>query len=190
MNHAATSLSKKTIILHWVVALGMIGLLAAGLYMEQFKAYWLYPIHKSFGVIIFAFIAVRVINRILEGWPENISKGAQWEHILAKIIHWALILGTIIMPISGMMMSGLGGHGIHVFGIELMARNHDPVSGETVPINGFLAGLGAQAHDIAGKILLGAIALHLLGALKHHVLDKDATLRRMLGMPVKQTPPE
>lgn len=61
--------SPVTIILHWLIAFVMIGMLAVGFYMDIFHAYWLYPIHKSIGVIILAFILLRVVWRLKNGWP-------------------------------------------------------------------------------------------------------------------------
>jgi len=170
-----------TVLLHWIVGLGIIGLIAIGLYMAQNKAYALYPIHKSIGVILLGFIVVRVLFRIKEGWPKNISTGKKWEHALAKIVHWVLILGTLALPISGVIMSYYGGHGVAVFGLDVLSKNYDPALGRAIPINAEWSKTGSFVHEWAGKALIGVITLHVLGALKHHVLDKDNTLRRMLG---------
>lgn len=176
-------LSKTTIILHWIVGLSMIGLLTVGTVMAQFKLYFLYPLHKSFGVIILAVIIMRVIWRMMNGWPESNIEYKQWEKILSHIVHWVLILGTLALPISGMMMSGAGGHGIEVFGLELLASNPDPMNPQQMmPLNEGAAKLGKRIHDIGGKVLIAAVLLHIAGAVKHHVMDKQATLKRMLGM--------
>lgn len=182
MRDTASQLSKTTIILHWIVALSMIGLLGVGLYMEQTSTYALYPLHKSFGVIIFFVILARVIWRVMNGWPQPASQYQAWEHNLAKVVHWVLIIGTVAMPISGMMMSGAGGHGISVFGLELLASNPDPANAhKVIPLNKEMAEIGHTVHGLLGKVLIAAIVLHIAGALKHHLIDKDGTLRRMLG---------
>ncbi len=171
-----------TIFLHWVVGLGMIGMIAVGIYMTRFSDYSLYPLHKSIGVILFGIIMLRVVMHVKEGWPKNISTGKAWEHSLARLVHWVLILGTLALPISGMMMSGFGGHGVSVFGLELWVVNKDPDTGQKMPINTTLAMAGSTVHYYVGYALIVAIALHVLGALKHHFLDKDNTLRRMMGL--------
>jgi cytochrome b561 len=170
-----------TILLHWIVGLGMIGMIVVGLYMTRFGDYGLYPIHKSIGVILFVIIMIRVVMRVIEGWPTNISTGKLWEHKLARVVHWVLILGTVALPISGVMMSYFGGHGVSVFGFEILDNNKDPETGRASPINMTLGRVGSQAHTYVGYVLIGAIILHVAGALKHHVMDKDNTLRRMLG---------
>jgi len=175
-----TKLSKQTVFLHWTVAIGLIVLLLSGIIMDEFDLYSLYDWHKSFGVAILAFVVWRILWRMREGWPQH--NYSLIEIKLAKIIHWTLIAGTVLMPISGVMMSGFGGYGVPLFGWELIARNPDPANpSEVLPISEFLSEVGDELHDLGKSIILFALALHILGALKHHVIDKDNTLKRMLG---------
>lgn len=181
-----TPLSTMTRHLHWVVAIFMISLLAVGTIMDEFGIYSLYPIHKSMGVIAFIFILWRVVWRIKKGWPQPVSQYHKHEQRLSKLVHWVLIIGTLLMPISGMIMSGFGGHGVAIFGLELVAENYANGNPNVkVPIDAELSVLGSQVHAIVGKVLIAAILLHVTGALKHHIIDKDNTLRRMLGMQLK-----
>lgn len=182
MTDTKFKLSTKTITLHWIVAIGMIGLLATGIYMEENEVYALYPIHKSVGVLIILPILWRVIWRMTNGWPEAVRDYAKHEHLLSKVVHWALIIATVAMPISGMMMSVGGGHGLDFFGLELVMRNADPSNPEEViALNETAGEIGHTVHGLGGNILLFALGLHLIGALKHHFVDKDFTLKRMLG---------
>lgn len=181
-----TPLSRTTRLLHWIVALFMISLLAVGIYMAETSAYNLYPIHKSMGVIALIFVLWRVVWRIKNGWPKPVSVYKKHEQLLSKLIHWVLIIGTLLMPISGIIMSGMGGHGVSVFGLELIAANHaldNPK--QVVPINAGLANAAHSMHGILGNVLIAAIVLHVVGAWKHHLVDKDNTLRRMLGLKLK-----
>ena len=175
-------LSSTTVWLHWIIAIMIIGLLIVGVYMEENEVYRLYPIHKSLGVIVFGFVILRVIWRIKNGWPQTIGQQAQFLQLVSKIVHYVLIIGTVLMPISGMLMSGAGGHGIAVFGVELLAKNPDPANAQAVlALNKTWAGIGHEVHEWLAYILVTSVVLHIAGALKHHVLDKDGTLRRMLG---------
>jgi cytochrome b561 len=174
-----------TIGLHWIVAVMMLVLLATGIYMEQTATHALYPWHKSFGVLIVLFVVLRIFWRWQQGWPPPVRDYSAWEKRLSSIVHYLLIIGTVIMPMSGVMMSALGGHGVALFGLELVARNPDPVNPqEVIPLNAAVAGIAHTVHEIAGYILVAGIWLHIIGALKHHILDKDGTLRRMLGKAV------
>lgn len=176
-------LSGMTITLHWVMAITMISLLAVGIIMHEmdnsaFK-FDLYHVHKSFGVVLFPIAIWRIVWRYKNGFPEPVGHYSNLEHILAKLMHYVLLIGTVLMPMSGMMMSGAGGHGIPVFFFELVSSNY--VDGAAVAFNSGAAKLGKEIHEIAANLLLLAIALHVVGAIKHHLIDKDATIKRMLG---------
>ncbi len=182
MKDTQEKLSTLTIALHWLVALTIIGLIAVGIYMEENEAFSLYPIHKSVGVLIFSVVLVRIVWRLINGWPEPLREYEVWEHSLAKLVHWVLIIGTVAFPLSGMIMSGAGGYGIPLFGLELVPMNVDPANAEKiVPYNKDIAGIAHEIHVLLGDIMIVAIILHVAGALKHHIADKDQTLRRMIG---------
>lgn len=182
MSSTITPLSKITIRLHWLVAAGMIGLFAVGQYMTNTETYSLFPIHKSIGMLMLILILPRIVLRVIEGWPTPVAKAPPLQERIAKIVHWALILATVAMPMSGMTMSGAGGHGLSIFGLELLAANPDAANpGKMLPLNETMAGIGHLGHEVWGKVLAISVILHVAGALKHHIKDKDATLTRMLG---------
>lgn len=174
-------LSNLTKILHVTIAISMIFLLIVGIYMEENEVFFLYPIHKSIGVIVFAFAIFRIIHRIKEGWPQAIGNASKIQLAMAKLVHWGLITLTALYPASGMMMSGGGGHGIEVFGIELLAENHDDITGKTIALNETIASIGHNLHGILMNILILLIVVHIVGALKHHLFDKDETISRMFS---------
>ena len=175
------SLSKPEIALHWIVGLGMIGLIAVGVYMTETHAYYLYPTHKSIGALLLIFIVVRAVIRLRKGWPETVSEGPGYEKKLASVVHWVLLIATLIMPVSGMIGSMVSGHGLAVFGLEIVGANI-AADGQPVPVNATLATVASAVHGITAKLVLVALALHIAGALKHHFIDRDSTMRRMLGV--------
>lgn len=177
-----TRLSSLTIKLHWIVAIAMIGLTALGIYMEEFEAEHLFDIHISLGVLITLVVIPRVMWRFKNGWPAAAGNYSHFEHISGKIVHWILIIATVLMPLSGIVMAVAGGHGLHVFGLELIAESPDPANPEeALPLSAAMANLGESIHSLGADVLPIAIALHIAGALKHHIIDKDQTLNRMLG---------
>lgn len=179
MRDTKARLSLTTIALHWIVGISIIILMVVGKYMEVNEVFKLYPLHKSIGTIIFIFVVWRVVWRLINGWPEKLGQYATWEVVLAKIVHWVLIIGTVLFPLSGMMMSVMGGHGLSVFGLELISANI--VDGKPFPLNKAMAGNAAGVHGILLPIMIVAIALHIIGAYKHHIIDKDNTMYRILG---------
>ena len=175
------TLSPVTITLHWIIALSVIAMIGTGFYMSMFEFYPFYDWHKSFGVVIFVIAWLRVWWRIKNGWPAPVRNHPVFEHRLARASHWVLIVGTVLMPVSGMVYSAFGGWGIKVFGLAIVAGTKNPVTGKTEPIHAGLGELGQVTHEWVGYLLTGTIILHMLGALKHHVIDKDRTLSRIFG---------
>lgn len=176
------SLSKTTRLLHWIIAIGFIGLSALGIYMANTESWPLYHWHKSLGIILFGIILLRVLWRLRQGWPIPLHAYARREQQLAKIVHWTLLLGTIAMPLTGMLYSGSSGNGFGIFGWTLLAANPDPANpGNVIPLSENLMQIGETLHEIIGYALILAIVLHIAGAFKHHVVDKDRTLLRMMG---------
>lgn len=181
-----SKLSHITISLHWLVGLLIIGLLGSGVYMVETKAYGTYDWHKSFGVLVLIFVIPRVLWRLRNGWPQPVASHKRYEHTLARCVHWTLIIGMCLMPLSGFVMSAMGGSGVPFFGLNLIGENNlSGEPGEFVPHNEFLAELFYFAHTTLSKIMIIAVILHVVGALKHHIVDRDGTLRRMLGEEIR-----
>ncbi len=160
---------------HWIIALAVIGMLAFGTYLADFvprgpEKGALINIHKAIGVLVLVFGLWRVGWRLAQGFPEPAGPAPNWQHLIAKLTHWMLILGIIVMPVSGMMMSLFGGHDISVFGLFVIPGQEE---------NRALSSAAGGIHAIFSKVLIAFIVLHILGALKHHLIDKDATLVRM-----------
>ncbi len=149
--------------------------------MTETETFFLYPIHKSIGIIVFAFAICRVVIRIKEGWPKPVGKNTAMQLLMAKAVHWGLITITVLYPLSGMMMSGAGGHGLNIFGLELLGSNYDAVSGKAIALNQSVAGLGHEIHGLLTWVAIAFIIAHIAGALKHHFIDKDDTIRRMFS---------
>lgn len=187
MSSSMSRLSRVTIGFHWVVAIAMISLVAAGFIMKYLEVWFLYPIHKSIGVLALLVVVPRVLWRLKEGWPSPASSYQRHEQLLSKCVHWILIVATVAMPLSGMLLSAASGHGFGVFQVPIFPANHSPENpAEVVALSETGYAIGAVIHQWLGIILAASVVLHIVGALKHHVVDKDGTLRRMLGRSIAQ----
>lgn len=181
-NDTVEKLSATTVTLHWLVGLTVLGLLISGVSMVEGEIYALYPWHKSIGVIALLLICLRIAWRSRNGWLQPAAQHSLLERRAARTTHHLLLWGVLLMPLSGMLMSGMAGYGVEVFGLELIASNPDPDKpGAVIAIDSDLATFASAVHSYAGYLLIAVVSLHLLGALKHHFVDRDATLRRMLG---------
>lgn len=162
--------------LHWGVGLMMLGLLTAGIIMTRIEAAplkWdIYGLHKATGILVLALVLLRAIWRARNPKPASLPTHQQWEKCLAHSAHIGLYIMMIGMPLTGWAMSSAGGHAISFYGLftvpPLLDKNPD------------LGKIFNQVHEYMGYAMIAVIALHVVGALKHHMIDKDSTLRRML----------
>jgi len=175
----SSKLSIPTVLLHWVVGLAFIGVFALGLYLEELaqgpEKFELMGIHKSIGLGILLIALLRISWRLKEGHLARLTHAPAWQEWLAKGVHFILLFATIMMPISGLVMSYGSGRAIEFFGIELLA------AGDKIE---WLSEIGHTFHGVAPKLIMLAFALHIIGAIKHQFIDKDGTISRMLGRSV------
>lgn len=174
-------LAPSTIVLHWLVAGCFILVLTVGLLLETFEDPDFFALHKSLGLLILAPILVRILWRLLNGFPEYYNS-RKLERILARISHYGLLILTLVMPVAGIMMSIGGGSGLYFFGVELVAASPDPANpGKFIAMNALVGAIGHETHEIGGNLSLVLLGLHVAGALKHHFMEKDNVLKRMTG---------
>lgn len=168
------------IALHWLSAIVIIGMFILGLWMVDLDFYnaWYKDAphyHKSVGILLALLIAIRLVAKLMQISPQGVGK--RWEQKTAKLVHLLLYLGLFGLFISGYLISTADDRGIDIF------------NWATVPS---LGELFANQEDLAGEIhewvaysLIALVSLHALAALKHHFIDKDLTLKRMIK-PINQ----
>jgi cytochrome b561 len=167
-----------SISLHWIFAIAVYAMFGLGLWMVTLSYYdgWYHQapeLHKSIGVLLMMGLVIRVIWRHISPPPAAPKTHSKFTRISAVAAHITLYALLFALLISGYLISTAEGKPISVFGIF------------DVPAT--LVDAGSQA-DIAGVIHLWLAwsvvilsVLHGLAALKHHFIDKDDTLKRMLG---------
>jgi cytochrome b561 len=161
---------------HWIGAAVFASLLIVGFVLSydvlpDEQAGEVRNLHKATGTLVLLFAIWRVTWRIGQGFPAPASGRAGWELTLSKAVHGALLLTLIVMPLSGVLMSLLGGRPIDMYGLFSI-----PPVAEMKDVARTLR----QVHAYAGYTLAILIGMHFAGAMKHAVIDRDATLRRML----------
>ena len=174
------------ITLHWAVALVVSGMFALGLWMVGLTYYddWYRQaphIHKSIGMLLLFAMAFRLVWRSLNTTPAAEPSLKRWERWSSHFVHWALYVLLFALMVSGYLISTAKGDAISVFG--------------WFDVPATITGDGQE--DVAGDIHLWLAwtvvilaALHALAALKHHFINRDDTLRKMLGSNASlKTPP-
>lgn len=164
------------IALHWLIALALIGSFGLGLYMHDLplspQKLKLYSWHKWAGVTIFLFVVGRLAWRLTHRPPALPPGIAEWQARVAAATHVLLYLLMIAVPLSGWLMSSAKGFQTVWFGVlplpDLLAKNEE------------LGELLQQVHMLLNFSMAGLVMVHAGAALKHHFLDHDDVLARML----------
>ena len=163
------------IFLHWIMAILLIALLILGLYMvnlpislEKLKFYgW----HKEYGMLALLLVIVRSIWRVANVIP--LLSLPWWEKLAARTVHYAFYGFMFAIPISGWIITSSAGLPVSFFGWfvfpDFISPNPDTMN------------LFQQIHKWLGYGLIVTIFLHTAAALKHHFINKDDILRRMLS---------
>lgn len=166
------------IVLHWASAALVISAFALGAYMVTLAfspvKLQLFSYHKWIGVSIFLFAVLRLGWRYFNPPPALPDGMPSWERKAANASHLALYALMFAVPLSGWLMSSAHGFQTVFLGVF-------PVP-DIIGKDKALAEQLETVHFILNKALLAMVALHILAALKHHFLDRDDVLRRILGL--------
>lgn len=164
-------------LLHWLVALLVIALLWVGLWMVDLPLspdkVRVYALHKSVGISVLALMLVRIAWRSAErSRPKPPFVMPTWERAAARLSHALLYALLLVMPLSGWLFNSAANFPLQWFGwLSLPAlAGPDPE----------LKAIARAVHHWSAYALIALVSLHVLAALKHHLIDRDETLRRML----------
>lgn len=164
------------IALHWL----MLVLLAAVYLAIELRV--LYPrgsgvreglktLHYVLGLTVFALVWLRLLARLAGRIPDIIPNPPRWQLRIAHAVEFTMYLFLVLMPLMGWMMLSAEGKPVSLFGLPLPAL---------IGANASLAEQLKDIHTITGKSGYALVGLHALGALFHHYVQRDNTLRRML----------
>lgn len=171
MRYTRTAMS-----LHWLIALMLFGMFAFGLYMVELplspQKLKFYSYHKWAGVTVFLLVLARLAWRITHRPPALPAEMPAWQVTAAKAGHHLLYLLMVIVPLSGWLMSSAKGFQTVWFGVlplpDLLAK--DEALGEALLLT----------HRLLNWFFMLVVAGHVVAALKHHFIDRDGLLSRML----------
>jgi len=172
---APTSYTLTAVRLHWLIT-GLIGVaLVMGWVMTDMAITPLrlkvYNWHKWVGITILWLAALRILWRVTHRPPAMVTMPA-WQRIAAHSLHGVLYLLMLAQPFSGWIYSNAAG--VPIVYLRLLPLPNLVMKDKA------LADSWREVHETLGWVLVAVLAVHLLAALKHHFIDRDDTLRRML----------
>lgn len=174
------SYGSVTRFFHWATALLIVTVIPLGVIAHDMsldpetlalKA-TLFSAHKTVGVAIFFLALARILWALSQPKPAPVGDAGRVQHWLAETVHWLLYGSLVLVPLTGW---------IHHAASEGYAPIWWPFGQSLpfVPLDAGVAQTFAGLHMVFERVMIAALLLHVVGALKHHFLDKDATLRRM-----------
>ena len=176
---------------HWLCALAIIATAALGLFMLRLPAgsetevaaiYSAFSAHKTLGIVALALTLARLGWTLRHVGPGPLQPARTLESFLADLMHWTLWGAMLVLPVTGWLHHSA-------------APGFAPILwpfGQSLPL---IEADEARAlewqtlHRAASWLLYGALALHVLGTLKHALVDRDATLARMVTGDCPPVPP-
>ncbi len=167
--------------LHWSTAALILPALALGWWAERLpygtsaELAWkaqVFSVHKTLGIAALAVGVLRILWALAQVRPAPVS-GRGPEVWVAGLVHGLLYAALVLVPLTGW---------VHHAATEGFAPILWPLGQglPLVPKSEAVAAAAGVAHWVFGNLLIAALALHIAGALKHALLDRDGTLSRML----------
>lgn len=175
---SAVRYSRGAVILHWLIAVLIVLNFVAAWVSEDMpdeQAAQIMGNHKAIGISILLLTVVRVVWRLTHRPPSLADTLAAWEVAMSRVTHGLLYLLMLAIPLSGWLMHSAfsGGKPVSLFGLVNWP-------GFPFAANKDLAHSFGEGHELMAIAMLVLLALHVAGALKHRLVDKDGNaLARM-----------
>jgi len=168
--------SRFAVLLHWVMALGVLTQIALGWWMIEIpksppgvRAYW-FNVHKSIGITLGLLAIIRIAWRFARPAPALPEYLPLWQRRAAAASHAGLYVCMIVMPLAGYLGSSFTKYPIKYWGMTL------PHWGWDAPA---LKEICSTVHYAAAWGFMALVALHVLAALMHWLVKRDGIIHRM-----------
>ncbi|MGD9249671.1 MAG: cytochrome b [Desulfobacterales bacterium] len=162
-------------LLHWLIFLLVAGMLIGGFSLSYLPSNgiksFVISIHKSIGVIILLLMITRLLWRIYNPQPRPLGESLI-QNYAAHVLHIVLYILLFLQPLAGILMSQTYGYPVSVFGIFELPQ--------IIWKSPLLASFFSKVHTVTGILLTVAIIIHAGAALKHHYIDRNRILIRMI----------
>jgi cytochrome b561 len=177
ITNTRSSFGWLTRLLHWLVALHILGLIALGWYMVDLSYYDpnyhdSLTYHKAFGMLALTLAACKVLWFIANVQPSPTAPLPAWQALASHSVHLLLLGLMLVIPVSGYLISTSAGDGIDLWGwFEIPAL---------IELSDAWRDVAISTHEYLAYGILAITGLHAAAALKHQFIDGDGTLKRML----------
>lgn len=177
IKNTAQNYGAISILFHWSQALLIFILLPLGLWMVtlEYDSPWYHQApdwHKSLGLLAVALMLLRALWHKFTPPPAQFENTPNWLQKPIHLLHLLLYILVFLLGISGYNIATAEGSDLVVFNWFSLPSLMD--------INEDQAEQIGELHEILAYALMALLAAHILGALKHHLIDKDFTLKRIL----------
>jgi len=171
------------IALHWVIALGIIGMIAGGWYMGDMadgpQKTALYQLHKSIGITILILTIARIFWRVMNPPPPEPENLKSWEKTAAGLAHFGFYALMILMPLTGWLYVSTA------YDFDIPTVLYGVVSWPDLPFVAHLSNEAANSaienvHSKLAWVAIGLLVLHVSGAIKHEFGPEEGVLKRMV----------
>lgn len=166
--------SRGAIAFHWAIAALVLFNLWLGLFHDSLPRSWqVMPVHKSVGITILVLTLGRIAWRLTHRPPHLPDHLPGWEKMLARSVHLLMYALLLVLPLTGWLLSSDPARPrpiswFFLFDLPLL------------PATPAIASGAHETHELLGLLMAALVAIHIVAALRHHFLLRDAVLPRML----------
>jgi cytochrome b561 len=166
------------VVLHWLMAALLIGLVAMGFYMVSLpevgfdtRKITLILYHKELGLAALALAGLRLAWRFGNLLPSLAQTLPEWQKVIARLVHLCFYALMFALPITGWLMSSAAAIPVSLFGLFELP---DLIAQDDLWFKALIV-----VHQWLGYALVACIAVHAGAALRHHFVFRDETLKKM-----------
>jgi cytochrome b561 len=174
------------ILLHWLIALGILALIVIGLLMTQWpgaigpmETFKLYQLHKSIGITVLLLAVMRILWRFTHKPPALPTEMPAVEKGAAHGLHWLLYVLMLGLPLTGWAV-------VSSSPFNLPTVLYSLIPWPDLPVLPHLANKAAVSHALGwlhaygAWILIGLLVVHFAAVFRHHIIKRDGILLRMM----------
>lgn len=186
-----TRYTRTAMLFHWSIALLILGNLFLGLRLEGLKGasqFAAFQLHKSIGISILLLTLGRIAWRLTHRPPPLLETLSPLERTAANVVHKSFYALMLAMPLTGWAIVSASKYNIPTLLFGALSWPHiAPIHNASSATRSQVDAVAGTTHETLAWLMIALVALHVAGALKHQLFDRDGALLRMLPGSAKET---